>query len=56
MAPVREYMREHRGEGKRMAAVDASQFRAIRTDDFFGRRSGHAPVAAHGRKPGQEGI
>ncbi|PNY23985.1 Protein MSP1 [Tolypocladium capitatum] len=55
MAPVREYMREHRGDGRRMAAVDASQFRAIRTDDFFGRRSGHAPAAGHGRKSDKKG-
>lgn len=55
MAPVREYMREHREDGGRMAAVDASQFRAIRTDDFFGRRSGHAPVAGHGRNSDKKG-
>lgn len=40
MAPVREYMRQHRGEGRRMASVDSSQFRGIRTDDFFGKRAG----------------
>ncbi|KAK2612884.1 mitochondrial dynamin GTPase Msp1 [Conoideocrella luteorostrata] len=37
MAPVREYMRRHRREGRNMATVDPSQFRGIRTDDFFGR-------------------
>ncbi|KAJ6444221.1 ATPase family AAA domain-containing protein [Purpureocillium lavendulum] len=44
MAPVREYMRQHRAEGRRMAAVDASQIRGVRTDDFYGRRSGQAPT------------
>lgn len=43
MTPVREYMREHRGERRHMAAVDPSQFRGIRTDDFFGRRAGQGP-------------
>lgn len=38
MAPVREYMRLHREEGKRMAAVDPSQFRGIRTEDFLAHR------------------
>lgn len=37
MAPVREYMRQHRGEARHMAAVDPSQFRGIRTDDFFSK-------------------
>jgi SpoVK/Ycf46/Vps4 family AAA+-type ATPase len=38
MAPVREFMREHRGAaGKSMAPVDPGRFRGIRTDDFFGR-------------------
>ncbi|POR36651.1 Protein MSP1 [Tolypocladium paradoxum] len=55
MAPVREYMRKHRGDGRRMAAVDASQFRGIRTDDFFGRRSGHAPAAGHDRNSDKKG-
>ncbi|UNI22087.1 mitochondrial dynamin GTPase Msp1 [Purpureocillium takamizusanense] len=44
MAPVREYMRQHRAEGRRMAAVDASQIRGVRTDDFYGRRGGQAPA------------
>jgi SpoVK/Ycf46/Vps4 family AAA+-type ATPase len=40
MAPVREYMREHRGAGRSMGPVDPGQFRGIRTDDFFGKRGG----------------
>ncbi len=54
MAPVREYMRQHRAEGRRMAAVDASQIRGVRTDDFYGRRSGQPPTRALGaKKPSQ---
>ncbi|KAF5133658.1 Protein MSP1 [Metarhizium anisopliae] len=41
MAPVREYMRQYRGEGRRMASVDPSQFRGIRTDDFLSNRGSH---------------
>ncbi|KAG8419212.1 mitochondrial dynamin GTPase Msp1 [Metarhizium acridum] len=41
MAPVREYMRQYRGEGRRMASVDSSQFRGIRTDDFLSNRGSH---------------
>ncbi|CAH0050034.1 unnamed protein product [Clonostachys solani] len=40
MAPVREYMKEHRSQGRSMAPVDPRNFRAIRNDDFFGRRGG----------------
>lgn len=40
MAPVREYLREHKGDRRHVAAVDPSQFRGIRTDDFLGWRSG----------------
>lgn len=46
MAPVREYMREHRGQGRHMGPVDPNQFRGIRSDDFFGR-----PGAAQQSKP-----
>lgn len=38
MAPVREYMREHRAQGRNMAPIDPSLFRAIRNDDFTGRK------------------
>ncbi|KAH7327874.1 ATPase family AAA domain-containing protein 1 [Stachybotrys elegans] len=44
MAPVREFMREHRTHGRPMAPVDPSQFRGIRTDDFFGKRGGQIPA------------
>lgn len=37
MAPVREYMREHRASGRPMDPVDPSRFRGVRNDDFFGR-------------------
>ena len=40
MAPVREYMREHRQKGQAMTPPDASNFRGIRNDDFFGNRGG----------------
>lgn len=36
MAPVREYMRQHKAEGRQMASLDPAQFRGVRTDDFFG--------------------
>ena len=38
MTPVREYMREHRVQGRTMAPVDPNRFRAVRNDDFFGRK------------------
>lgn len=38
MAPVREYMREHRTQGRAMVPVDPSLFRGIRSDDFIPRR------------------
>lgn len=41
MAPVREYMRQHRAEGRQMVSVDPAHFRGIRTDDFFGQRAGY---------------
>lgn len=40
MAPVREYMREHRETGRAMAPVDPSNFRGICNDDFMGDRGG----------------
>lgn len=47
MTPVREYMREHRGQGRVPAAVDPRHFRGIRNDDFLGRRGARAREAAH---------
>jgi ATPase family AAA domain-containing protein 1 len=40
MAPVREYMREHRAGGNAVSSIDPERFRGIRTDDFFGRKGG----------------
>ncbi|CAM1511112.1 Fc.00g086250.m01.CDS01 [Cosmosporella sp. VM-42] len=51
MAPVREYMRQHRQVGRSMAAVDPTQFRGIRTDDFFGREGSQIIIDSHRRKP-----
>lgn len=54
MAPVREYMREHRAQGRHMGPVDPSHFRGIRNDDFFGRpgaaQHGLRAKGAQGRK------
>lgn len=53
MAPVREFMRDNRGTGRQMQSVNASQFRGIRTDDFFGNRGGQLPLGSGGlRKAG----
>ncbi|KAF4125309.1 AAA+-type ATPase, SpoVK/Ycf46/Vps4 family [Geosmithia morbida] len=47
MAPVREYMKQHRGQGRAMAPVNPDDFRGIRTSDFLGgvstRGQTHAP-------------
>lgn len=40
MAPVREFIREHRASGRSMSNVDAKRVRGIRTEDFFGRKGG----------------
>ncbi|KAM3452794.1 hypothetical protein MY3296_004210 [Beauveria thailandica] len=54
MAPVREFMRENRATGRPMHNVDASQFRGIRTDDFFGSQGGQLPLRKGGlRKAGK---
>lgn len=54
MAPVREFMREIRASGRPMHNVDGSQFRGIRTDDFFGNRGGQLPLGNGGmRKAGK---
>lgn len=49
MAPVREYMRQYRAAGQAMSAVDPSQFRGIRNDDFFGREGGQIIMDNHRR-------
>lgn len=41
MAPIREYMQRHKGERRQLAAVDSTQIRGIRTDDFLGKKCTH---------------
>lgn len=53
MVPVREYMRQHRESGKAMSAVDPTQFRGMRTDDFLGREGGQIKYTP-GRRSGGE--
>ncbi|KAI0490125.1 P-loop containing nucleoside triphosphate hydrolase protein [Xylaria cf. heliscus] len=40
MAPVREYIREHRATGSSMSSIDPTRMRGMRTEDFFGRKGG----------------
>ncbi|KAJ3577900.1 hypothetical protein NPX13_g2669 [Xylaria arbuscula] len=40
MAPVREYIREHRASGSSMSSIDPTKVRGMRTEDFFGRKGG----------------
>ncbi|RYC56114.1 hypothetical protein CHU98_g10097 [Xylaria longipes] len=40
MAPVREYIREHRATGSSMSSIDPTKMRGMRTEDFFGRKGG----------------
>ncbi|KAI1763766.1 AAA-domain-containing protein [Hypoxylon sp. FL1150] len=40
MAPVREYIREHRASGSALTSMDPTKVRGIRTEDFFGRKGG----------------
>lgn len=54
MAPVREYIRQHRETGGSMARINPEHVRPIRTEDFFGRKGGgqmlmqnHARQLAH---------
>ncbi|OTB03316.1 hypothetical protein M426DRAFT_321885 [Hypoxylon sp. CI-4A] len=50
MAPVREYIREHRASGSSMSAIDPSRVRGIRTEDFFGRKgTGQILMKNHAR-------
>lgn len=46
MAPVREYMREHRKQGRAMVPVDPNQFRGIRNTDFIGGGETHSAARA----------
>ncbi|KAH7022478.1 P-loop containing nucleoside triphosphate hydrolase protein [Ilyonectria destructans] len=56
MVPVREYMRQHRQKGGSISAVDPTQFRALRSDDFLGREGGQikANATATSRRSGGE--
>ncbi|KAL7627620.1 mitochondrial dynamin GTPase Msp1 [Parahypoxylon ruwenzoriense] len=38
MAPIREFIREHRASGSSMSTIDPTKVRGIRTEDFFGRK------------------
>ncbi|KAF3061362.1 Cystathionine beta-lyase [Daldinia childiae] len=50
MAPVREYIRQHRASGSSMSAIDPSKVRGIRTEDFFGRKgAGQILMKNHAR-------
>lgn len=57
MAPVREYIREHRASGNAMSSIDPKQVRGMKTEDFFGRKGGgqilmnnHSKASAKSRK------
>ncbi|KAL2206645.1 AAA-domain-containing protein [Sarocladium strictum] len=51
MAPVREYMREHRSQDARtMARVDPGEFRGIRSSDFLARRGTQPPEKRSARR------
>lgn len=40
MAPVREYMRQNRENGKMVSAVNPEHFRGVRNEDFFRQKAG----------------
>ncbi|KXX83333.1 Protein MSP1 [Madurella mycetomatis] len=50
MAPMREYLRQHRESGASMSRVNPDHVRGIRTEDFFGRRGGRILAEAHSRQ------
>ncbi|OTB19850.1 hypothetical protein K445DRAFT_313626 [Daldinia sp. EC12] len=50
MAPVREYIRQHRASGSSMSTIDPTKVRGIRTEDFFGRKgAGQVLMKNHAR-------
>jgi SpoVK/Ycf46/Vps4 family AAA+-type ATPase len=49
MAPLREYIRQQRASGAAVSQIDPERIRGIRTDDFFGRRGGHAIAETRSR-------
>ncbi|KAI0161639.1 AAA-domain-containing protein [Hypoxylon sp. FL1284] len=50
MAPVREYIREHRASGSSLSSIDPTRVRGIRTEDFFGRKgAGQILMKNHSR-------
>ncbi|KAL1842619.1 hypothetical protein VTJ49DRAFT_4667 [Mycothermus thermophilus] len=53
MAPMREYIRQHRASGQAMSTVNPAEVRGIRTEDFFGRRGARPyaePAMMHSRQ------
>lgn len=50
MAPMREYIRQHRASGAAMSQVDPERVRGIRTEDFFGRRGGRVLAETRSRQ------
>lgn len=51
MAPVREFIREHRASGNPMSNIDPNRVRGIRTGDFFGRKGGAQMLQQTHQKP-----
>lgn len=45
MVPVREYIRQKKAAGGRIEAVNASDIRGLRTQDFFGKAGGNQMLA-----------
>jgi SpoVK/Ycf46/Vps4 family AAA+-type ATPase len=50
MAPMREYIRQHRASGTPMSQVNPDHVRGVRTEDFFGRRGGRELAHTHSRQ------
>lgn len=57
MAPVREFIREHRASGNAMSSIDPKKVRGMKTEDFFGRKGGgqllmsnHSKASAKSKK------
>lgn len=51
MAPMREYIRQHRASGASMKSVNPEHVRGIRNEDFFGRKGGQLAAVSHTRYP-----
>jgi SpoVK/Ycf46/Vps4 family AAA+-type ATPase len=50
MAPLREYIRQHRASGTAMSRVNPDEVRGIRTEDFIGRRGERALAEPQARQ------